>query len=199
MKADFLVDIGNVLLSFDFGKFLAAGFGDPERLEVARGLLEAGHIPFESGRLEVPEFISGFREKAGYTQTDEEFSEAWNCIFTVNEPMHRVMNDLAAAGHRLILFSNTNPLHAPSFLKKYRVFENFEGHHFSHQVGAVKPEDAFYQAAVDRWDLVPERTFYIDDLAVNIEKGREFGFECHQYDVGRHEAFLKWLEANVEY
>jgi FMN phosphatase YigB (HAD superfamily) len=79
-------------------------------------------------------------------------------------------------------------------LKTFPVFRCFDGHHFSHEVQSMKPAPAFYQAAIERFDLTPGATIYIDDLRENIATGRGFGFRCWQYraDDG-HAACLRWL------
>jgi glucose-1-phosphatase len=100
---------------------------------------------------------------------------------------------LNAAGHQLILFSNTNSIHCPWVFENYPEFSLFHGAVLSFEVGANKPHPQIYQSAVDTHSLVPESTLYIDDLPENIATGREFGFHCFQYDLKDHAAFDQWL------
>ena len=71
---------------------------------------------------------------------------------------------------------------------------HFAGGIFSHEVRAMKPDEAFYRAAGSQLGVDPAQTFYIDDLPENIAAGRRFGFVAYHYDPGRHGA----LEEEVE-
>ena len=119
----FLFDIGRVLLDFDFegslGKLLPAGCSDaPRRLAV---LLERKD-ELESGSIPSDEYIHWALETLGSDAGPDRFRTLWREIFTRNEPMWRVVESLAAAGHRLLLFSNTNAIHCPWLLEAYPEF-----------------------------------------------------------------------------
>jgi putative hydrolase of the HAD superfamily len=107
--------------------------------------------------------------------------------------MWKNVRQLAADGHRLILFSNTNAIHCPWVFEAYPEFSLFSGAVLSFETGFIKPEPPIYQHAIDAHGLVPAETLYIDDLPQNIATGREFGFQCHTYDLRDHASFEKWL------
>lgn len=109
--------------------------------------------------------------------------------------MWRAVERLAADGHRLLLFSNTNAIHCPWILEAYDVFHHFEGGTYSFKVGSMKPEPEIYHRAIEDHELVPGETLYIDDLSANIETDRRLGFRCHRYDLRDHGAFEAWLES----
>lgn len=190
----FLFDIGHVLLDFDFESSLASllppGSADPA---VRLGRLFERKDDFESGAIEPDDYIAWALGAMGSDASPAEFSAAWRGIFTPNKPMWDCVRRLAAGGHRLILFSNTNALHCPWVFEAYPEFGQFAGAVLSFEAGFVKPDPAIYQYAVDTHGLVPEATCYIDDLAENITTGRQFGFQCWQYDLHDHPAFERWL------
>ena len=193
---NFLFDIGNVLLRLDFPSFHRRVFGPGGLTPEAREELDLLKVPYEAGEMDDDTFFSSIRpllpdERKGLTAP--EFITAWNGIFSPNRPMWRVVDQLAAQGHRLILFSNTNSLHASYFLKEFSVFDHFRHHHFSQEIGALKPDRAFYDSAIEKFQLVPEETLYLDDLPENILTGRNLGFGCHQYHLEDHPAALDWL------
>ena len=131
----------------------------------------------------------------GSHATPDQFRHAWQRIFTPNEPMWKTVRGLSAAGHRLILFSNTNAIHCPWVFEAYPEFSLFNGAVLSFEVGAIKPHPPIYQHAMNVHDLDPADTLYIDDLPENIATGREFGFHCHQYDLKDHPTFERWLSS----
>jgi putative hydrolase of the HAD superfamily len=189
-----LFDIGNVLLRFDYHETLhaliPAELGDAAtRLR----LLDEKREDLESGRIAVADFVPWALQTLGSRATGEQFIAAWRSIFTPIAETWELVEKLSAQGHRLILFSNINAIHHPWIFEAYPGFEKFHGAAMSYEMGVMKPHDAFYQWAIERYDLVPDETFYIDDLEANIATGEKFGFYCHQYDFLRHESLLEDL------
>lgn len=190
----FLYDIGRVLLDFDFetslARLLPPGCEDPQ-VRMARLLDRKDE--FEAGLIEADDYIPWALDVLGSTADPDSFRDAWRRIFTPNEPMWDCVRRLAAGGHRLILFSNTNAIHCPWVFEAYPQFSLFHGAVLSFEAGAIKPHPPIYRHAVEAHGLVPDETLYIDDLPENIATGREFGFHCHRYDLRDHAAFERWL------
>ncbi|MCU0780955.1 MAG: HAD family phosphatase [Akkermansiaceae bacterium] len=190
----FLFDIGKVLLDLDFAtplaRLLPPDCANP--LATLTVLLEKRH-DLESGAMSADDYIAWALQATRSTATPEEFISAWRAIFTPIEPMWATVGALSAAGHRLILFSNTNSIHCPWVFAEFPQFSLFPEAVLSFEVGAIKPQPAIYQYAIDRHGLDPDRTLYIDDLPENIATGRAFGFRCWLYDLTRHGAFEQWL------
>ena len=195
----FLFDIGKVLLDFDFESSLRRLLPpeDPRTAAFLARILERKD-DFERGDLDLESFVSFALDGYAPHVTTEAFLEAWRRIFTPNEPMWAVARSLSAAGHRLILFSNINPIHWPWIDENYDIFRTFDAAVLSFEVGSIKPEDAIYRHAIERFDLVPERTLYADDLPANVATGVRLGFRTHQYDLGNHAAFERWLAEELE-
>ncbi|MCF7731164.1 MAG: HAD family phosphatase [Akkermansiaceae bacterium] len=194
----FLFDIGRVLLDFDFEasltRLLPPGAGRArERMMV---LLEK-RDEFETGAITPDTYIAWALRELEIPASPEEFRHAWCHIFTPVEPMWRVVRRLSAAGHRLILFSNTNSIHCPWVFTEFPDFALFPEAVLSYQVGAIKPHPPIYQYAIDTHQLDPARTLYLDDLPANIATGLAFGFRAFQYDLTDHAAFETWLAAEM--
>jgi HAD superfamily hydrolase (TIGR01509 family) len=196
--SDFLFDIGKVLLDFDFEtslrKFLPADHSNPS---AALDTLLARKDEFEAGKVSVEDYTVWAMETLGTNASIGEFHHAWQNIFTPVQPMWNTARKLAADGHRLILFSNTNSIHCPWVFEKYPEFSLFHGAVLSYEIGAIKPEPKIYQYAIDKFSLVPENTLYIDDLPANIRAGQNFGFITHQYDLNNHQEFESWLDQQL--
>jgi glucose-1-phosphatase len=190
----FLFDIGKVLLDFDFEtsleKFLPGDHPDPA---AALSELLAKKDDFEAGRISVPDYTGWALATLGSSASHDDFHHAWRNIFTPNEPMWRTVRNLHAAGHRLILFSNTNAIHCPWVFEAYPEFSLFHGAILSYETGSIKPEPEIYRHAIAKYSLVPEKTLYIDDLPANIATGNQFRLRTHQYQLDNHQAFEQWL------
>jgi putative hydrolase of the HAD superfamily len=194
-----LFDIGRVLLDFDFepslARLLPGGAADGgQRLS---RLLDRKD-EFETGRIDVPTYVSWALETLGSPATPAEFHDAWQQIFTPIEPMWERVRQLKKDGHRLILFSNTNGIHCPWIFENFPDFDLFDGAVLSYDTGFIKPHPEIYRHAIATHNLVPTETLYIDDLPENVAAGREFGFDSFQYDNKNHPAFEKWLEKSLK-
>ena len=191
---NFLYDIGRVLLDFDFeaslSRLLPADCVNP-RARLERLLERKGE--FEAGQVEADAYIDWALGVIGSGASADQFRDAWRDIFTPNEPMWQCVRQLAAKGHRLILFSNINSIHCPWIFEKYPEFSLFDAAVLSYEVGAIKPHAGIYTHALEAHGLDPAATLYIDDMPENIEAGRAFGFHCWQYDLRDHASFEKWL------
>lgn len=190
-----LFDIGNVLVHIDFqrglSRLLPPACPNPrERLE---GLLDK-QDELEAGMMAANDFIAWASERLGFEGPPAEFLAAWNDIFEPIHAMWGITAFLKSQGLRLILFSNTNPMHAHWLLENYEVFDDFEGRVFSYEAGANKPDPAIYQHAIQKYDLNPAETLYLDDRAENIAQGEAMGLRCHQYLVAEHHKFIAWLD-----
>ncbi len=194
----FLFDIGKVLLDFDFDAalttLLPATHPDPLG---ALSQLMAKKDDFEAGLISVGNYTNWALEIMESTATPEQFHTAWRSIFTPNLPMWEEVRNLAAQGHRLILFSNTNAIHCPQVFEDFPEFSLFHGSILSFEVNSIKPHPEIYQHAIAKYSLVPENTLYIDDLLANIQTGIFFGFRTHQYDLANHAAFKVWLTSEL--
>jgi HAD superfamily hydrolase (TIGR01509 family) len=194
----FLFDIGKVLLDFHFEPSLATLFppGTPDATERLAVLLEKKD-DFEGGRISMEDYVPWAIGRIGSEVSEAEFVHAWRNIFTPVDPMWRVVEGLAAGGHHLILFSNTNGIHCPWIFETYPVFRHFKGAVLSFEAGTIKPDEAIYHHATLTHGLKPAETRYIDDLAANIETGKRLGFRSWQYDLNDHAVFERWLAAEL--
>ena len=50
----------------------------------------------------------------------------------------------------------------------------------SHELGAMKPEPAAYQAAIAATGLDPDRLLFLDDVAENVAAARTHGIRAEQ-------------------
>jgi len=196
-------DLGNVLLSFDHARMLrqmadAAGVTS-EAMRIA--LMPAGEPTegdpqwaLESGRLTEDDYYEQLCERLGRRPPREALNRAASEIFAPIEPSMRLLERLHAAGHRLGLLSNTNPIHWRYFLDgRYPQLNTaMEVCVGSFEVGVMKPDPLIYQTAVERAGVAAERTFFVDDRPENVEGARACGLDAVLFtDTAALEADLR--------
>lgn len=160
-----LVDLGKVLVGFDHGitcARLAEAAGVPaDRLRpVLFGELEAA---FDRGRLSPAEFFRSCEADAGIGRLpDDVWERAWRDIF---HPLPEAVDMLRRVrpGVRKVLVSNTNALHWQGVLGVFSPAGLVDATVLSFRIGAVKPEDAFWRAALDAAGCSREECLYADD------------------------------------
>jgi glucose-1-phosphatase len=76
--------------------------------------------------------------------------------------------------------SNTNALHWEDQSTRWPELEIFDHRFLSFELGLRKPDIAIYQAVADRLPFNPDRVLFLDDLGVNVDAARSFGFRSEQ-------------------
>lgn len=178
----FLFDIGNVILYFDFGRFGRAIEAQTDfSAEQLQAMIDEPKEEMEASFNQTEAFLKLAFEMTNYRGTRDEFIKAWVEIFDLNEPISNWIEELSEAGHPLYLLSNTNELHVNHFMSSYPVFKRFDGAVFSNEVGMAKPDPAIFTHAIEKFDLNPTETIYIDDLGANVDAGAKAGLRAVQY------------------
>lgn len=181
-------DLGNVLLHFCHDRMcrqMAAAAELDEQTVRRLVLSEAALRRHETGELNPGTFYEHFCVETGSEVEAEAFHMAAADIFTINEPILPVVEELAAAGHRLGILSNTNEVHW-RFVTDGRFAPllpgPFEHAVLSYEERAMKPDPAIYAAAVKRAGVDAGEIFFTDDRAENVAGAREVGIDAVLYE-----------------
>jgi len=191
-----IFDIGNVLLPHDYAraKQRLRSEQNKETVPDAEKLIAATCIEYESGRINRAEFLSIVKNIYAYRDSDESFIKIWCEIFEENIPLHLQIPKLAATCP-LYLLSNIGCIHREFIHNRYPVFTHFTAGIYSYEVGFMKPHRRIYEIAIERFNLIPEDTLFIDDLSANVEGARAAGFQAFTYDWRRHSLFEEALSS----
>lgn len=170
-----LIDIGNVLLAFDYQVVFDEVLGELSRDPQAQAKLLSVRDDFECGHCDARDVHARMQQMFGYSGSFEHFAAAWQGIFTPLYDMWDAVYRLKRAGVKLVLFSNINPLHVEDFAR-YPVFSQFDDKVYSYLSGAMKPALPMYVEAIERVGLQPATTLYIDDMQANLDSAAALGF-----------------------
>ena len=171
-------DIGQVLLEFDWRKFIAGmDISDKKKEQLAHVTL--GNIPHwnEHDRgMEDEAFIQ--KSLAIEPDIEEELRYYLKYIGTVaKEYDHSVplMRSLKKHGYGVYLLSNYGVTPFKYARENMKFFDEVDGMIISHEVGVIKPEPRIYEILFERYGLVPGECVFIDDRADNIEAAVNMG------------------------
>lgn len=176
-------DLGGVVVDFDHSRIarrlLASGNPaappDPQRIfdwvfHPAHGLCS----DFNAGKISPEDFFSALCGKFGLHLSFESFVPIWCEIFTENPGVARIIERLKKR-FRLMLISNTDPLHFPYILRTFPVLTSFEARILSYEAGVCKPDQRIYREALFTAGTAPEKTVFIDDVPEYVEAAERMG------------------------
>jgi FMN phosphatase YigB (HAD superfamily) len=137
--------------------------------------------PFETGQISAEQFVSEVSSVLGLSATYAEFCELWTSVFLAEPLIEEPLLARLRERYRLLLLSNTNPIHFSMIRTNYALLRHFHDYVLSYEVGCAKPTPKIYQEAVARARSRPEECLFIDDLLVNVEAAREQGMDAVQF------------------
>jgi FMN phosphatase YigB (HAD superfamily) len=183
-------DFGDVFINKDKqGKkksFENLGLKDwNEELEKLEGKLETGKIDEQA-------FLKGIQKHIPNASL-EDIKSAWNAAIA-DFPLKRLeFLQKLSQNYRLFLLSNTDPIHiekfeqdaGPSFYSDF--YQCFEKVYFSHEIGIRKPHHEAYNYLINKHDIQPKRTLFVDDKDFNTEAAEALGFKVWNLKVGEED------------
>jgi len=136
----------------------------------------------EVGNIGVGAFCDAVRRKSpGCTASDEDICDAWNALLS-GIPTWRLERLLELKGkYRLLLLSNTNPIHWRKAVTDYFPFggfgvdDYFEKTYLSYEMHLLKPDHRIFEAVLADARIKASETLFIDDSPANCKAAEEVG------------------------
>jgi putative hydrolase of the HAD superfamily len=184
MLRTLLFDLGNVLVHFSHERMcrqIGALVGR-SGADVRTHFFDAGLLrELECGRISEDVVQQALEQRLNVTFDAAALRRATADIFTLNAPLRPLLDELKHAGYRLVLLSNTSVTHYDWVRAQFDVMQPFDACVLSFEVGAVKPEDAIFERALQVIGCEPSECFYTDDIAAYVARGREFGLDAEVF------------------
>ena len=172
-------DIGNVLVDFAWEKFIEdKGFTGEiaERIGKA-SVLSDDWKEIDRGVLSLEEIIASFVENDPEIkeQIEKTFSD-FNNICIKRDATIPWITALKAAGYKVLYLSNYSG-HVLEGTKEALAFRDItDGGILSYTEHVIKPGREIYDLLVERYNLTPSKTVFIDDAPVNVEAAKNYGW-----------------------
>jgi FMN phosphatase YigB (HAD superfamily) len=180
-----IFDLGRVIVPFDFrrGYALLEPICGVPAADISARIAATGLVPrFESGQIEAKPFVAELTERLGLKITYEEFCEIWMSIFLPDTLIPEDLVETIGRTHRLVLLSNTNPIHFEGVRERYPLLRHFNGFVLSHEVKAMKPSPVIYRKAIEVAGCSPGECFFTDDIAEYVEGAKSMGIDAVQFE-----------------
>jgi glucose-1-phosphatase len=106
----------------------------------------------------------------------------WETLFvpTVDVEVENLIRGLKAGGGRVICGTNVIASHYDWLVDKGR-YDIFDGVYASHLMGLRKPDPRFWLHILEAEGVRPADTFFIDDMAENVDAARGVGMASHLF------------------
>lgn len=190
-----LFDLGHVLIDIDPKRTLQAfaalmdkkpsAEGDTQPLLTADGLL-GGHTSrlidlYQIGQITTDQFTDTALQVCRQGVSKQQVTDAWLAmLLPFKQEKAEMLRKLHERHIPFYILSNINDSHVLWTRDHCPELRLASGIFFSNEMHIAKPDPEAYRYVIDHTGILPAETLYIDDLAPNLEAGRQFGFQCLQ-------------------
>lgn len=147
---------------------------------------------YEKGKIDELQFFTGFQRYIPNKELDE-IREAWNSIL-LDFPLYRLeFLQRLSQKYRLFLLSNTDRTHIEKFEHKVGMtfarefYQCFEKVYLSYEIGLRKPDPEVFNYIINRHDLNPKKTLFVDDNKHNTDVAANLGMHVWNLEVGKED------------
>lgn len=179
-----LLDLGNVIVPLDYTRCYAEleSLGFHTAHEIWKRLANCGLVHrFEMGQVKVEEFFPSLCRLLGLKVGYPEFCRIWNSVFPPTTLLPDRMVEGLSQRYRLLLVSNTNPIHFSFIRENYPILRHFSDYVLSFEVGALKPSPIIFEKAIVQAQCGPHQCFFTDDVPAYVEASRGLGMDAVQF------------------
>lgn len=184
---------------FDFGDiFINLDFAAMENAMKSLGLkewnedLDKLNYKFEKGKIKEDDFLKGIQNYAPKASL-EQIKNAWSKVL-LDFPLYRLeFLQKLSHNYKLFLLSNTDSIHVEQFENMVGetfsrdFYQCFEKVYFSFEIGQRKPEPEAFNYIINKHELSPKRTLFVDDRKANTDIAESLGFQTWNLQVGEED------------
>ena len=164
-------DLGRVLIKFEPKEYIEQNVPEEKREDFYNGIFgSTERLMLDRGTLSYEDAKKIFKERV--PGADKQIDRLFDVdLFEILQPIEENVKLLSKLKKKYNLYILSN-FHQPAFehiFKKYEFFRLFDGHTVSCYYYLLKPEKEIYDTLIDKFNLIPEETVFIDDTKVNID------------------------------
>ena len=179
-----LFDIGRVIVRVNLARAFGT-LGAQARLSAEQvwGVIQADPLwrDWQEGRISPRDWHGPLARRLSFPLSFEQFRAAWNSALEPETLLGDALFAKLAARYRLVLLSNTDPLHVEHLEANYGFPRYFPARVYSCTVGTSKPEPAIFERAIQEAAAAPSQILYVDDAEEYVAAGRRLGLQGYVF------------------
>lgn len=183
MIKNVIFDLGRVLIDWNPRGYLDKKINDETKIKIlfkeVFGSQEWQDL--DRGTISEEEAIKRFKDRCPTCHT--EIDDMFEHIIELIPPLEKNIKTFeeVAAKYDTFILSNFGHRTFELVFNKYPWFKLFKGKVVSSHVKMLKPEKEIYLELINKYDLIPEETIFIDDTFVNVEASEALGIRTIHY------------------
>jgi len=199
MIKNVIFDFGNVLLEWNEDKIVNNFSNNKEEQEILKEVIFKSDewSKLDNGSMNYQDAILLFKEKLPINLKNrvEEIMSTWYKKMQINEELCNLIKKLKENNYKIYALSNT---HVPvyEYVKNLEIGKYFDGFLISAIENMMKPNEDIYYRLFEKFELVPQECFFIDDSERNIAAGRKCGMEGHIFNIKDFQKLIEELNKN---
>lgn len=143
--------------------------------------LFAAEVPALRGEEPLRDCVVRLLQEHGITRDPAPVLALWEDV-EVDEQAFDLIAAVRSSGTRCYLATNQQDVRVRYMRENLGYDRHFDGTYYSSEMGAMKPEAAYFERIVADLGLAPEVLLFIDDNPANIATARELGLQVHHHD-----------------
>lgn len=175
-----IFDFGNVLMTFNAREIVSKFTSNREEQDFlvdnvvnspewgGLGLIDTGYL----SREEIINLIND-RSNNKYKDLVIDFMNNFHKYRHVQQEVVEIIKGLKKQGYKIYLLSNTNEHSYEEVIKDIEYL--FDGEALSYQLHMIKPYEGIYKYLIDKYNINPEETLFIDDREDNMKTANSLG------------------------
>lgn len=182
MIKNIIFDIGNVIAYIDYVDAVNKIIEEKERKFIIDNVIKAPEWNEEDtldmGYYSLDDFISIVSDRTNNTKDDliKKYMYEHYRYLIVNTNVLDLIKQLKENNYNVYILSNLNKEAHEVYLKT-DLFNLVDGAVLSYKEHHIKPHKTIYKTLIDRYNLIPEESVFIDDRLDNCETAKSLGID----------------------
>src|SRR5262245_17199225 len=179
-----IFDLGGVIFSWNPAQIIQKVFTLPDEQRVIRTKIfeHPDWLDLDRGTLDRAQAIQQAITRTGFppNRIEDLFQQIPYALVPILETLE-IVQQIKQAGHKCFVLSNMHVASIEHLENEYPIWDLFDGRVISCYIHLLKPEPGIYQFILDKYNLLPEQTVFIDDIEVNTQAAAQLGLTTIQF------------------
>ena len=206
MIKNIIFDIGNVILNFNLDEILPKF---TKNIEEQKFILDniinspewLGYALIDTGYINKEDAIEIVKDRTNHIN-DKIISDFWNNYndyALVNDDVIKLIRKLKQNNYKIYLLSNINH-YTHDYIKKSSLFDIVDGFVLSYIEHKIKPFNSIYNTMINRYNLNPNESLFIDDKEENVNTANRLGILGKKVEPDNYNSVIELLkEYNIKF